>query len=106
MRAVLQVRERFLHEHDRTAQIHVERLGQRVHRDLPERLRQRIGGIVDQHIDTTELGDGALDQRGQIVDLTEMGRHADRRATHPAQVRRSLFACVRLAAGHDDLRSS
>ena len=100
------MRERFLHQHHRTAQIHVERLGQRVDRDLSQRLRQRIGGVVDQYIETAELGDGALDQRGQVVDLTEMGRHADRRATHPAQVRRSLFACVRLAAGHDDLRSS
>ena len=71
----------------------------------PERLGQRVRGIVDHHIDAAELVDGALHQCSEVLDVADVRRHADRLAAEVTQMRGGLVAGLGFAAGHDDART-
>ena len=47
----------------------------------------------------------ALHQCSEVIDVAEVGRHADRLAAKPTQMRRGLLAGLGFAAGHDDTRA-
>ncbi len=73
--------------------------------NCPERLGQRVGGVVHQDVDAAELRHRARDQRTEVVDLTEVGRHPDRLAAQTPQMLCGLLAGVGLATGHHDPRA-
>ena len=91
-----------LHQEHRAAQVDLVRLGPCLGGHLAERLGQRVGGVVDHHVDTAELVDGALDQGAEGVDVAEVRGHADGLAAEPAQVLGGLLAGVGFAAGDHD----
>ena len=63
VRALTQVRQRGLHEEDRAAEVHVEGLLPRLGRELAQRLRERVGRVVDDDVHATELGQPSVDKR-------------------------------------------
>ena len=98
-----QVRQRVLDEEHRAAQIHFVGLRPRFGCHLPQRLGQRVGGVVHHDIDAAECVDGPLHQGGEIVDVTEVSGHPDGLAAEPAQVLGGLLAGVGFAAGDHDV---
>jgi hypothetical protein len=102
VRALLQTRQRVLHQEHRTAQVHLVRLGPRVDGHLAERLCERVGCVVDHHVDAAELVDGPLHQCCKVVDVAEVSRHTDGLAPETAQVLSGLLAGVGFAAGDRD----
>ena len=88
--ARLQVRQRLLHEEDRAAQVHVERLLPRLGRELPEWLRQRVRRVVDDDVDAAEAVDRLRHEIVQRLEVAGVGRHTQRVAAHGAQVRLGL----------------
>jgi hypothetical protein len=55
-----QVRQRLLHQEHRPAQVHLVGLGQCLDGHLTKRLGQRVGSVVDHHVDASELGNRSL----------------------------------------------
>ena len=99
------MRKRLLHKENRAAEVHLVRLRQSVDGHRPERLRQRVRGVVHDDVDAAVLVDGARDERAEILDIAEVGWHPDGLATEVAQMRGGFFAGVGFAARHDDARA-
>ena len=94
-----------LHQEHRAAQVHLVRLGPRVDGHLAERLCERVGGVVDHHVDAAEPVDGPLHQCCKVVDVADVSGHADGLTPETAQVLSGLLAGVGFAAGHHDIRA-
>ena len=77
-----------------------------VHRQLSERERECVGGVVHDDVEPAELLHGAIDERVDGVDVTHMCGDADRIATKRPQVRFGFGARFGLAAGDGDLGPS
>ena len=101
--ARLQVRQRLLHEEHRPAEVHVERLLPGLGRELAERLRQRVRGVVHDDVDTAEAVDRALHEIVQRIEVSGVRRDTQRVAAHRAQMRLGFGTRVGLAARDDDL---
>jgi len=103
--ALLQVRERFLHEEGRTAQVHADRLVPRDFGPLPDRQRERVGRVVHDDVDRVVRLDGGRDERAHGVELGHVHRAPRRDTTRLADRGRSLLARVGLAARDHHVRS-
>ena len=87
MRGGLEVRQCSLDEEHRTAEVRAEGLLPRVHRQLSEGERERIGGVVHDNVESAEFLHGAVDERVDGVDVAHVCGDADRIATKRPQMR-------------------
>jgi hypothetical protein len=65
-------------------------------------MRERVGGVVHDHVDRAERVDRAQDELAQRVEVADVTRHREDLAAHRAQVLRRLVARGGLAARHHD----
>ena len=84
-----------LDEEDRTAEVRAERLLPRVDRQLSERERECVGGVVHDDVEPAEFLHGAVDERVDGVDVAHVRGDADRLATERTQMRLGLGARIR-----------
>src|SRR5690606_1535637 len=97
-----EVLERLLDQEERSPQVHVVGLGQRVRGDRTDREGEGVGGVVDDHVDSAELLDGGADEPCDGVEVAHVGGYRQRGAAGPADGGGRLVARVGLAARHHD----
>ena len=94
-----------LEKEQRTPHVHVEGLGERLRRDLPDGLGHRVGRVVDQDVDTA-VGIG---RRGgepvHVVEVSYVARNGQGFAAGGTDGGHGLIAGIGLAAGHHDAGS-
>ncbi len=72
--------------------------------DVEQRRRhRRDAGVVDEHVDTTELGDGRVDERRALVPVADVAAHGQGPPAARADVGRDRLARVELAARDHDV---
>ena len=79
------------------------RLLQRLGGDRPDRLGQRVGGVVDDDVEPAEALDRARHQRPHLVEVAHVRGHAQGLGPGLLEHRHRPVARVGLAAGHHHL---
>ena len=64
---------------------------------------RRDAGVVDQHVDAAELGDGGLDEVAALLPVADVARHREGAPTEGPHLVGHPLALVELAAGDHDV---
>jgi hypothetical protein len=91
----------------RALEVDVHRLVEQFGRHVLQRRRHRGDpGVVDEHVDAAELGDGGVDERAALLPVADVAGHREGPPPEGPNLGGDHLAGVELAAGHHDVGAS